>query len=451
MNEINADFQWKCEPKAEALILEILSRALRKSSCISQLEKDLLEKTSTRLFDWLDHVIVGGSKELTQRLEEAGFQVQNSSLPHIFTHPRAKLPSVVISSDSNSLGIAVNVESIADFLMVRGLNRRIEGSPFSGFRTCLISNEDDVFFYVIERRGFEGMTPLYPSSQFLPNYLKAEEKWLSRPRSLDNETEDMQCAIELAEESVKTLGRDNAAALVLSCERRYWLARNTAGQIQKNRQDRLGLGFANHDHHTFRSSRKNFVSLVKLFEILGFHCRERYWAGKEAGWGAQVMENSVAKLVLFLDVDLTPNEVAIDFAHEPLTEIDHLGTVGLWCALHGESILKAGMHHLEAQFMFDNLTQDLAHHGIGMMDPFSSFPYLKQAFTSGEIWHVSPERVEKLLKENKISQEQAEKFLAYGAIGSHLENLQRREGYKGFNQKNVSIIIKKTDPRVLIR
>ena len=54
-----------------------------------------------------------------------------------------------------------------------------------------------------------------------------------------------------------------------------------------------------------------------------------------------------------------------------------------------------------------------------------------------------------LLKEGKISKEQAEKFLAYGAVGSHMENLQRREGYKGFNQKNVSIIIKKTDPRTL--
>jgi len=30
-----------------------------------------------------------------------------------------------------------------------------------------------------------------------------------------------------------------------------------------------------------------------------------------------------------------------------------------------------------------------------------------------------------------------------------MENLQRREGYKGFNQKNVSNIIKRTDPRKL--
>ena len=34
-----------------------------------------------------------------------------------------------------------------------------------------------------------------------------------------------------------------------------------------------------------------------------------------------------------------------------------------------------------------------------------------------------------------------------GAIGSHLENLERRNGYKGFNQKGVSDIIERTDPR----
>jgi len=34
-----------------------------------------------------------------------------------------------------------------------------------------------------------------------------------------------------------------------------------------------------------------------------------------------------------------------------------------------------------------------------------------------------------------------------GALGSHLENLQRRGGFKGFNQKSVSAIIQATDPR----
>ena len=83
-----------------------------------------------------------------------------------------------------------------------------------------------------------------------------------------------------------------------------------------------------------------------------------------------------------------------------------------------------------------------------MMDPFSSFPHLKQAFTAGEYWHVDPIRLAGLVQEGKINQEEAERFMRQGAIGSHLENLQRREGFKGFNQKNVSLIIKKTDPRL---
>jgi hypothetical protein len=194
------------------------------------------------------------------------------------------------------------------------------------------------------------------------------------------------------------------------------------------------MGWANHDHHTFRSSRRYFRHLVRLFEILGFHCRERFYAGKEAGWGAQVMEHKQARLVCFLDVDMAPEELDIDFAHHSLEERGQLGTVGLWCALHGESILKAGMHHLEAQFNFDKLQQDLMQKGVNMMAPFTNLPFLRQAFTVGEQWSVKALRIQRL-------------FLKNGSIGSHLENLERKEGFKGFNQKGVSDIIHRTDPR----
>lgn len=211
------------------------------------------------------------------------------------------------------------------------------------------------------------------------------------------------------------------------------------------------MGWANHDHHTFRSSRRYFTDLVALFEVLGFQCREKFYAGKEAGWGAQVMENASLGAVLFLDLDLTPDEVHIDFAHEGLPELPVCHTVGLWCGLHGDSILQGGMHHLEAQFIFEGLVEDLARYGVDMMAPFSSFEYLKQAFTEGERWPVSHERIQKLLDEGKISGAQAESFAESGALGSHLENLQRRQGYKGFNQKNVSDILQRTDPRLAVR
>ncbi|HEY6841406.1 MAG TPA: hypothetical protein VI114_09320, partial [Chthoniobacterales bacterium] len=79
--------------------------------------------------------------------------------------------------------------------------------------------------------------------------------------------------------------------------------------------------------------------------------------------------------------------------------------------------------------------------------PFSDFRFLKQAFTEAERWPVSPERVKALLAQKLITEEQAGVFIKSGAVGSHLENLQRRGGFKGFNQKSVSVIINATDPR----
>jgi hypothetical protein len=40
-----------------------------------------------------------------------------------------------------------------------------------------------------------------------------------------------------------------------------------------------------------------------------------------------------------------------------------------------------------------------------------------------------------------------QEFGSEGAIGSHLENQQRKGGFKGFNQKSVRVIISETDPR----
>lgn len=431
-------FQWERQPKAEKLILDILQQAMVSNPAIEKLSEDLLHQTNTRLFDWLDHVMVQKSAEQIKKLHDAGFELETDDL---YFHPGAQLPKVLLTSGT---GIAVSVDSIADFLMVRGEERTIEGSLLSGYRRALYSEN----LWIIERRGTTTLEPTIEKDSTTLLYYKTLEKWMKRPRPITDEDRTMEETIELVQQLVRELGQHRAAWTVLEGERRYWQSRNTAGQIQKNRQDALGMGWANHDHHTFRSSRRHFNKLVHLFELLGFHCRERFYAGEEAGWGAQVMENPICRLVLFLDVDLAPGEISLDFAHEPLPELDHLGTVGLWCALHGDSILKAGMHHLEAQFMFEELAGGLEKRGIKMMSPFSSFDYLKQAFTAGETWHVEPLRIKELIHQKKITKEQGDHFLYHGAIGSHLENLQRREGFKGFNQKNVSVIIKKTDPRL---
>lgn len=439
------EFEWECYPEAEKWLFSLLTTFKEKNPFISKLEKELHEKTSTRLFDWIDHFTVDASSSVEDELKHHGFE-QELAMPtyRVFTHSRAKFPSILVreGSQKHPEGVAIKVENLADFLMVHRLEKCIEGSLFSPFRRCLISQEGDAALLGVERRGSRSMEPIYQPESLLEEYLTAIERWQARAR------EDLAQTIKLTEEFVALFGKDTAAWIVLECERKYWQSRNRAAQIQKNRQDRLGMGWANHDHHTFRSSRHNFCALTRLFETLGFHCRERFYAGEKAGWGAQVMENATCGLILFLDVDLAPDELEIDFAHHPLEDRKTLGTVGLWCALHGDSILEAGMHHLEAQFNFDKLRDDLASLNIGMMDPFSNFSYLHQAFTKGEMWRVDPVRIDSLAKQGLITHEEGDRFLKEGAIGSHLENLQRNEGYKGFNKDNVNLIIQLTDPRL---
>lgn len=448
---VNEQFQWKTQPEAEQFVENILKQCCENNPFIARLQEDLHLHTNSRLFDWLDHVSIGYTESAEKTLNKVGYVSDDASPSYrVFHHPGAQLPAVVLhDKEPKTLGCAVKVDSIADFLMARGMTGKIEGSLLSGYRRCAVSTDNGATLWVIERRGTRTMEPTTAPEDHVKKYLLAVEQWETRPRGLDNQSESLKKAIALAEKMVESLGQNMAAWIVLECERKYWQARNHAGHVQKGRQDRFGMGWGNHDHHTFRSSRSFFSQLVRLFEVLGFHCRERFYAGQEAGWGAQVMENSISGLVLFLDVDLEPSEIEGDFSHQPLPEVNHLGTIGLWCALHGDSILRSGMHHLEAQFQFEELKENLEKMGVGMMEPFSNFPYLKQAFTSGEVWRVEPAIIDRLLQSGKITEKQAERFRSYGAVGSHMENLQRREGYKGFNQKNVSFIIKKTDPRIV--
>lgn len=440
---------WGCHPEAEALLEDFLTTTKAKNTQIAELEQRLAAETSTRLFDWVDHIIIGASHPKLDQLLGSGFIKRfEEGTYHVLHHPGAIFPDVVVMNWGEELqGVVLSVDNITDFLMVRGYAGMILGTPLSPLRRCRINTENGISLHVVERRGSLSMDPIDAGDDFPAKVLTAMEHWQNIFRASDDEDTVMAEIQAVAEELIETLGRDYAAWLILECERQRWQAGNHGAQVQKGRQDRLGMGWANHDHHTFRSSRRHFPALIRLFETLGFHCRERFYAGEQAGWGAQVMENPSCKAVLFLDLDLAPGEIDGDFAHKSLGEKDSLGTVGLWCALHGDSILAAGMHHLEAQFLFDNLTEQLHELGVGMMEPFSTFSYLKQAFTHGEVWKVRPEKVQRLLDAEKITQEEAERFFQYGAVGSHLENLQRREGYKGFNKENVSFILKKVDPR----
>jgi hypothetical protein len=443
-------FIWERQQRAEKLLLDWLQRALELNTFLAKFSKHLTNKTSTKLFQWIDFFTVAASEENEQLLNDHGFNIDgNAPSGLVYSHPGALLPRVLLAepSDNFKIRVSISVEFVADFLMTNQLSMPISGSPYSGFRTAEISNVNGCSVQIVEKRGKRTFDPKNEKTDFVDKYFYYMQKWQTRSRGNDDEDFAIKQAVNLAEELAKNMGPNLAAFIVLEAERKYWQARNTAGWVQKSRQDQLGLGWANHDHHTYRSSRKHYPNLAKIFETLGFHCREKFYAGKEAGWGAQVMENSETGHTLFLDVDLAPGEIDFDIAHTELPELDKLGTVGLWCALFGDSILGAGLHHLAGHFSFDNNIKDLESFGVRTMAPFSNLAYLRQAFTEGEIWPVKKERINALLQQKLINTDEAEMFGQQGALGSHLEVLERAEGFKGFNQQNVSDIIKRTDPR----
>ncbi len=119
--------------------------------------------------------------------------------------------------------------------------------------------------------------------------------------------------------------------------------------------------------------------------------------------------------MIFADVDMSPGEVAGDFSHDGLPPRQELGTVGLWCKLHGEALLHAGLHHLECQFDFDAARTQLAAAGIETMAPFTDFPFLKQAFTVGESWSIPSSHLDKLCQNGLISRAQADEFAVHSA------------------------------------
>ena len=447
-----SSFDWPLAYKAEHLIGGWIGAFLRRNTFARRLAERMRDETGTDFFEWVDHLVL--ANEHAGALRAAGFVEENAEAragATVFWHPRAMMPRVLLCAgagrDGGPSALAIRPEVLADFIAAHDLDAAIKGGWGARFRRALVSEENGTKFFAVERLSWRGFVVHEPEAKFVSGALRARELWRTRKRDFLDDHDGVKHAFARLNEVLALVDRDAACELFFAEERVFWEAKNRAARIQKRRQDRLGLGWGNHDHHTFRCSRAHFADLMEFLGKLGFQKRERYYAGAEAGWGAQILEQPVAGIVVFADVDLMPEETAVDFSVQRLPPAPALRTVGLWCGLHGDSFLQAGMHHLEARFDFARLRDQLAGEGVATMKPFSDFKFLRQAFTEGERWAVRPARVHALLKQNLITPEQAEGFLRDGALGSHLENLQRKGGFKGFNQKSVSAIIAATDPR----
>ncbi len=452
---------WTKEPAAAQVVADLLAAMMTRCPAVAALQQRLLRHTATRLIDWVESCAVLADPVAESQWRAVGFCGESRHGVTVYRHPGGRFPALIANphlKPSDGILVTLRVESVADALAAWAPYRRsgdmdfFEGAPGAVFRQGRLIFENGCELRVAERHGWT--EPGLAAPRAPDRALHHQEAFRRRVRQVADPAEGFAELDRLIASAIADLGRAESCSRFFAAERDYWQQRNRAARIQKGRQDVIGLGWANHDHHTYRSSRRWFSHLISRFEQLGLRCREHFHAGAEAGWGAQVLEDPATGIVVFADVDLTPAEADGDIAHTPLSPgiasvyaEKTLGTVGLWCALHGEAIFEAGMHHLECTFAHDELTRQLGELGVGMMRPFTDFPHLKQAFTTGERWPVSAARLDALVLHGHLTADQAATFRATGALGSHLENLERNDGYKGFNQRGVSHIISHTDPR----
>ncbi|MDC0935168.1 hypothetical protein OAS39_02700 [Pirellulales bacterium] len=453
------EFDWQRQPSAAAFVNQLAQRAVASTPIIATLAERMKSETGTRLVDWIDAVALPDRPALRAELKTLGYAPGDPSNADTWQQAEGLFPTLLLRGEPSQdespppIEVTVKVSSVDDFARAHehACDLAIMGKSGDRCRTAEVKGRNGADslprLNLIERHGWTGHDAKAATARQVAMAAKHRTSIAARPRDGDDLEAGFSQAVRLVQAAAEDLAPAWAADLFFAAERDYWMSRNHAAQVQFARQQQLGLGWANHDHHTYRSSRECFHLLVNALEQMGFSCRERFYAGREAGWGAQVLEHHECGVVIFADVDLSPDEVSGDFAHHPLPHREHLGTVGLWCQLHGESFLAAGMHHLECQFDFDAAREQLATAGVETMAPFTDFPHLKQAFTCGEMWPVSEPRIQAVLDAGLITAEQAETFRRDGALGSHMEILERNDGYKGFNQTGISEIIARTDPR----
>ena len=308
-------FEWKRWPEAEGFVDRLIATALAGNGFARELAERMPGETGTRISVWVDHLVVSGGSGIDGAARERlGYErqpIRYAVNAPVFAHRGAMLPRIaVVAASPGSNGsagaepavreVAIKVDSVAAFSRAHDLGLDVQGYPMGPYRIGRIPGERTTLA-AVERRGYLGFEAfsgeMSREGRMKPHAardaLAALDLWRGRRRRFDDDAEGFDATEATLERVIELAGStDLACHLVFEAEREYWQSRNAAARVQKARQDRLGLGWANHDHHTFRSSRRFFPRLIGMFTRLGFQLRESFHAGEHAGWGAQIVPST---------------------------------------------------------------------------------------------------------------------------------------------------------------
>ena len=304
--------------------------------------------------------------------------------------------------------------------------------------------------HAIERHGWPSLRPPTNRAQQIAAAAKHRRSFAERRRDgAERRRAVRPRRRELFDAAAADLGRDWACDLFFAAERDYWMSRNAAARVQYDRQQALGLGWGNHDHHTYRSSRESLR--------VAHRASSSTWASSAASGSTPAARRAGAPrcsssprrgVVIFADVDLTPDEVAGRLRPRAARAAGQ--------ARHGRPVVQAARRGVPRRRHAPpgvpvrlrrrapaarrrGRRDDDAVHRLGRTSSRRS-PRAKcgpcRPSGSTRRWPAATSRAE-----------QAEQFRRDGALGSHLEILERNDGFKGFNQTGISEIITRTDPR----
>lgn len=439
------DRDWTVQPAAERWLAATLAAVLADCPDGKAFADALLATCAVRLRDIIDSLALPPA--LLADAAAAGWQpVPGASDAGLLENPDGFFPAVLPSGNGRT-AIAFRVESIAQFQRATGQAHPIDGAAFGPLRRALAFAGGSSDLFAVERSG----STVHHVEDVGAASIRAGrlhlQRFRTRPRRFADVADGLAHTEALVDAAVADIGPHRACDLWLKAEREYWMSRCPAGAWAKARQDAAGIGWANIDHHTYDGSREHFRVTVRILEKLGYELREMLYAGELAGWGSQILEQPALKSTIFADVDLAPHEIAVDFAHEALPPLDRHRRAGVLSVLHGESILEGGLNHVAGMYDNQRLRTLWAGEGKRMMAPFSDFPFLYQELTEGDWAPVDPARVDALEAGGHLGAAEAESIRLNGAIAAHLENLERNEGYKGFNKPGIDGVLRQLDPR----
>jgi len=430
------DIVWAEQPEAEAQLIEWLATAMRLTPLISTIATRLSDGAGVRLRDVVDHIVIADADAFHGFLAAGWSEAETG----VWRNEDGLFPPIVRGTHN---GLWLRVDAIETFAAAYAPEGAIEGRAHGSMRRLALTPG----FGAVERNGYPGFDIPDPTDADIRAARLHYNAFRARRRQFDDVERGLAHTEALVDAAIADIGPHWACDLWLKAERDYWMRRCAAGRLQKARQDAVGIGWSNIDHHTYDGSRRHFRHTVRILEKLGYQLREMLYAGELAGWGSQVLWQPVIRSTIFADVDLSPEELTIDFAHADLPDLVRHRRAGLLSELLGESILEAGLNHVACLYDQRLLRGQLNGHGVAMMAPFSDMPHLYQELTLGDWDAVDPARVDALEAAGHIDAPEAERLRMDGSIVTHLENIERNNGFKGFNRGGIDSVLRKLDPR----